>query len=184
MYKSFPVGLPDRQVEQALAGFRPDVVHLASPIALGWAGMRAARKLAIPTVAVYQTDVPGYLRQYGMPGEAACARWVGHIHKRCTRTLVPSRAAHDQLAALGVRDLHVWGRGVDLDLFDPRHRDQLVHDNWARVRPTRGPTEAEPVVVGYVGRLAAEKQVRRLTELARTCPARASSSSATDPRMR
>ena len=34
-YRSFPVGLPDVAVEQALAEFRPDVVHLASPIALG-----------------------------------------------------------------------------------------------------------------------------------------------------
>ncbi|PWN01707.1 glycosyl transferase [Nocardioides silvaticus] len=165
MYRTFPLGLPDRQVEEALAGFRPDVVHLASPIALGWAGLRAARKLGIPTVTVYQTDIPGFLRQYKVPGDAACARWVARIHKRSTRTLVPSRSAHAQLEALGVPNLHVWGRGVDLDLFGPRHRYPYLHQSWAR----RGGDGAAPtgrVVVGYVGRLAAEKQVRRLRELA------------------
>lgn len=161
-YKSFPLGLPDRQVEETLAGFRPDVVHLASPVALGWVGLRAARRLGIPTVAVYQTDIPGFLRQYKIPGEATCARWVGRIHKRSTRTLVPSRSAYAQLAQLGVDNLHVWGRGVNLDLFDPARRDLDLHDRWARVG-----RNGDQVVVGYVGRLAAEKQVRRLTELAR-----------------
>jgi phosphatidylinositol alpha 1,6-mannosyltransferase len=162
LYKSFPLGLPDPQVKQALAEFQPDVVHLASPIALGWLGLRTARRLGIPTVAIYQTDIPGFLRQYNLPGEAACAKWVGRIHKRSTRTLVPSRSAYSQLEALGVPNLHVWGRGVDLDLFGPRHRSQNLHDAWARV----GKKNGDRVVVGYVGRLAAEKQVRRLRELA------------------
>jgi phosphatidylinositol alpha 1,6-mannosyltransferase len=162
MYKSFPMGLPDRQVKAALAKFQPDVVHLASPIALGWLGLRAARRLGIPTVAIYQTDIPGFLRQYNVPGEAACAKWVGRIHKRSTRTLVPSRSAYAQLEALGVPNLHVWGRGVDLDLFGPEHRSRELHDAWARV----GKKNGDQVVVGYVGRLAAEKQVRRLRELA------------------
>jgi len=161
MYKSFPMGLPDRQVKEALAEFQPDVVHLASPIALGWLGLRAARRLGIPTVAIYQTDIPSFLRQYNLLGEAACAKWVGRIHKRSTRTLVPSRSAYAQLEALGVPNLHVWGRGVDLDLFGPRHRNRGLHDAWARV----GKKNGDRVVVGYVGRLAAEKQVRRLKEL-------------------
>lgn len=161
MYKTFPMGLPDRQVKEALAAFQPDVVHLASPIALGWLGLRAARRLGIPTVAIYQTDIPGFLRRYNVPGEAACAKWVGRIHKRSTRTLVPSRSAYTQLEALGVPNLHVWGRGVDLDLFGPQHRNRELRDAWARV----GKKNGDQVVVGYVGRLAAEKQVRRLTEL-------------------
>jgi phosphatidylinositol alpha 1,6-mannosyltransferase len=97
-----------------------------------------------------------------VPGEAACAKWVGRIHKRSTRTLVPSRSAYAQLEALGVPNLHVWGRGVDLDLFGPEHRSRELHDAWARV----GKKNGDQVVVGYVGRLAAEKQVRRLRELA------------------
>ncbi|MGY2873403.1 phosphatidylinositol alpha 1,6-mannosyltransferase [Marmoricola sp. URHA0025 HA25] len=162
MYKSFPMGLPDRQVKAELERFQPDVVHLASPIALGWLGLRAARRLGVPTVAVYQTDIPSFLRQYNVPGEAACAKWVGRIHRRSTRTLVPSRSAYAQLEALAVPNLHVWGRGVDLDLFGPRHRSPQLHDSWARV----GRKNGDQVVVGYVGRLAAEKQVRRLRELA------------------
>lgn len=157
-YRSFPVGLPDPAVERAIADFGPDLVHLASPIALGATGLRAARRLGIPTVAVYQTDIAGFARQYGVRAEAAVARWVGRIHRRSTRTLVPSTASHAQLTALGVGDLHLWRRGVSLDLFDPRHRSPELHTHWTRRVPGG-------VSVGYVGRLAQEKQVRRLTEL-------------------
>jgi phosphatidylinositol alpha 1,6-mannosyltransferase len=158
-YRSFSVGLPDAAVMRALAEFRPDVVHLASPIALGAVGLRAARRLGVPTVAVYQTDVGKFARQYGLPGEAMVARWVGRIHRRATRTLVPSRSSYADLHALGVTDLHVWGRGVSLDLFGPEHRSEELHAHWTRRDP-------DALVVGYVGRLAPEKQVRRLEEVA------------------
>ena len=159
LHRSFPVGLPDAAVERELAEFRPDVVHLASPIALGAVGLRAARRLGIPTVAVYQTDIGGFARQYGLRAEGAVGRWVGRIHRRADRTLVPSRASWAQLAGLGVGDLHLWRRGVSLDVFGPQHRVPELNARWTRREPGS-------VVVGYVGRLAPEKQVRRLREVA------------------
>ncbi len=157
-YRSFSLGLPDAALERAIAEFRPDVVHLASPIVLGAVGLRAARKLGIPTVAVYQTDIAAFARQYGVRALPVIERWVARIHRRSSRTLVPSSSSRTQLEALGVPHLHVWRRGVALDLFGPRHRSAEMHFRFAQ-RPGR-------VVVGYVGRLAAEKQVRRLVELA------------------
>jgi phosphatidylinositol alpha 1,6-mannosyltransferase len=157
-YRSFALGLPDAAVERALADFRPDVVHLASPIMLGAVGLRAARRLGLPTVAVYQTDIAGFARQYGIRAETVVARWVRRIHRRSNRTLVPSSASYTQLEAMGVEDIHLWRRGVSLDLFGPEHRSEELHARWA--------TRKEKVVVGYVGRLAAEKQVRRLAEVA------------------
>lgn len=161
-YRSFPVGLPDPAVQRALADFRPDVVHLASPIMLGAVGLRAARRLGVPTVAVYQTDVGGFARQYGLHAETAVSGWVGRLHRRATRTLVPSTASYRQLQGLGVQDLHLWGRGVSLDLFGPERRDDALHAEWLG-SPAGGD---RPYVVGYVGRLAPEKRVDRLAELA------------------
>jgi phosphatidylinositol alpha 1,6-mannosyltransferase len=157
-YRSFSLGLPDAAVERALAEFGPDVVHLASPIMLGAVGLRVARKLGIPTVAVYQTDIGAFARQYGIRALPIIEKWVGRIHRRCTRTLVPSSSSHAQLAALGVSNLHIWRRGVSLDLFGARRRSAELHFRFAGGNGR--------VVVGYVGRLAAEKQVRRLVELA------------------
>jgi len=157
-YRSFPVGLPDTAVERVLADFRPDVVHLASPIVLGAVGLRAARRLGVPTVAVYQTDVSGFARHYGVRADLLVDRWIGRLHRRCTRTLVPSTASYDQLRRLGVPDLHLWRRGVSLDLFGPRHHDAERHATLSH--------GGRDLLVGYVGRLAPEKQVRRLVEIA------------------
>lgn len=157
-YRAFPLGLPDPQVHHAIEAFRPDVVHLASPILLGAVGLRVARRLDVPSVAVFQTDVAGFARQYGVRADRAIDRWVASLHRRADRTLVPSTASRRQLAALGVGDLHLWRRGVALDLFGSEHRDEQLRAGW-----TGG---EKRTVVGYVGRLAPEKRVRRLVELA------------------
>jgi len=158
-YRSFPIGLPDAALSRGLDRFGPDLVHLASPIALGAVGLRAARRAGVPTVAVYQTDVAGFARQYGLHDalvDGVVDRWVGRLHRRVDLTLAPSRASADQLAAMGVRDVATWGRGVDLDLFGPSRRSEHLHRAW--VPDGR-------VAVGYVGRLAHEKQVHRLALL-------------------
>jgi phosphatidylinositol alpha 1,6-mannosyltransferase len=50
---------------------------------------------------------------------------------------------------------------VDLALFGPGRRSRQLHDTWA------GAPGGPRVVVGFVGRLAREKQVRRLAEVGR-----------------
>nr|WP_277348847.1 glycosyltransferase [Microbacterium sp. CFH 90308] len=140
-----------------LREFRPDVVHLASPFVLGWQGLAAADALRIPAVAVYQTDVIAYAEKYGMPqASALVGRHVSRLHRRATLTLAPSTASLHQLEGLGVDRLRRWGRGVDTERFGPERRS----DAWrARVAPGQ-------TVVGYVGRLAPEKQVADLAALA------------------
>ncbi len=157
-YGSFPVGLPDAAVQRSLERFTPDVVHLASPIALGAVGLRHARRIGVPTIGVYQTDVGGFARHYGLvPAEAAVDRWVAGLHQKMDRTLAPSSASRRQLESLGVEQVHLWRRGVSIDLFGPERRSEQLRRQWG---------VGDRVVVGYVGRLAAEKQVRRLVELA------------------
>src|SRR5688572_32820724 len=73
MVTSLPIGVPSPRVLHALAEFQPDVVHLASPFVLGAYGLRAARKLDVPTVAVYQTDVAGRSEERRVGKE--CRAW-------------------------------------------------------------------------------------------------------------
>jgi phosphatidylinositol alpha 1,6-mannosyltransferase len=145
-------------VSRALRGFEPDVVHLASPIVLGAAGAVAARRLDIPAVAVYQTDVPRFAERYGHGWMSPTLwRWIKWVHNQAALTLVPSTAAAKDLAALGVTQLRLWGRGVDLDLYHPDKRSETLRHVW---------TPDGELVAGYVGRLAAEKDVHLLEHLA------------------
>jgi phosphatidylinositol alpha 1,6-mannosyltransferase len=156
-YRSFVVGLPTRQVTAALRDFRPDVVHLASPLMLGTSGIAAARRLDVPTVAVFQTDLAGFARRYGLRGaDSIVWAWLRHIHERTDRTLVPSRPTLNELRRRGFPRLALWARGVDDQRFHPRHRSEELR---ARLAP------GGEVLVGYVGRLAPEKRPWMLSEL-------------------
>lgn len=154
---TLPLGVPAPRILRVLRGFGPDVVHLASPALLGYGGLRAARRLGVPTVAVYQTDVPGFAASYGIPLTSRAAwAWFRHLHSLADRTLAPSTATMEDLAAHGIPRVYRWGRGVDLLRFVPSARDEALRRQWS--------PDGRPIV-GFVGRLAPEKHVERLASL-------------------
>jgi phosphatidylinositol alpha 1,6-mannosyltransferase len=157
VYRSFPVALPTRQVESALRDFQPDVVHLASPAVLCAMGAVASRRLDVPVVAVFQSDLVGFARRYrlGLVGPALWG-WLRWIHRHAALSLAPSSVVAWELERRGITPVARWARGVDVEQFNPAHRSELLRRHLA----PRG-----EVVVGYVGRLAAEKQVERLGHL-------------------
>ncbi|MDK4302651.1 glycosyltransferase family 1 protein [Corynebacterium propinquum] len=161
---SLPIGVPTPTVYRTLTEFRPDIVHLASPFALGRGGGWAARRLGIPRVAVFQTDIAGFagLYQLGVL-QRATWRWIRRMHNHCQLTLAPSTETIQQLESHGVRNLAHWGRGVDTQLFHPEKRSDALRRKWRAGRPKQSP----PIIVGYVGRLANEKGVHRLAGLSR-----------------
>jgi len=161
-YRQFPVGVPTPGLRRALAAFAPDVVHLASPFVLGAAGVAAAERLGVPSVAVFQTDIAGFARSHHLGALSPVAwRWIRWLHDRADVTLAPSAATMTDLAQHGVPRLGLWRRGVDVRRFDPQRRDGPgVRELRARLAP-----DGE-VLVGYIGRLAPEKQVHRLAALA------------------
>ena len=154
VYRNLAVGLPTARIGQILREFSPDVVHLAAPAVLGAEAARVARVIGVPSVAVYQTDFAGFARRYGI-GVAAPAIWgvMRRIHRRADLTLAPSSSAAWQLGAHGIGPVSIWGRGVDAGLFNPVRRSEFVRRQLA---------PSGRLIVGYVGRLAAEKQVESL----------------------
>jgi phosphatidylinositol alpha 1,6-mannosyltransferase len=158
-YPTFRLGLPSPATRKAIAAHGTDVVHLASPVALGAWGTRVARAEHLPTIAVYQTDLPSYARAYrlGRPTEAFAWRWLRDIHNTAGRTLAPSSATAADLDARGMERVWLWGRGVDTERFNPSLRDE-------RLRAELAP-DGE-MIVGYVGRLAIEKRVDLLASVA------------------
>lgn len=146
-----------RRLEEHLRYFAPDVVHLAAPFVLGWQAIGAAQTLGLPSVAVYQTEVPTYAKRYKVKQiEPLLWKRVTDIHRRATLSLAPSTYACQQLIDRDVHRVAVWPHGVDLDTFSPTHRDEALRMSVA------APGE---VLVGYVGRLAREKQVEDLAVL-------------------
>lgn len=157
-YRQVRVGLAGAMwVADVLARQRPDVVYLASPFMLGLSAAKAAERLGLPTVAVYQTDMAGFAERYHL-GAAKRVVWrrIREIHRRAALTLAPSRPALRTLVEKGVPRVALWQRGVDAERFHPDHRDEALR---RRLAPNG------EVIVGYLGRLAPEKQLSDLTAL-------------------
>lgn len=158
MIDSLPVGVPTTVVDSELREFQPDIIHLASPFVLGAAGAFSARQLRIPAVALYQTDVAGFATTYQLSALAfGVWEWLRTIHNSCQMTLAPSSLTIADLEHHHIKNVRHWGRGVDAVRFHPSKRSESLRKQWDPTRNKR--------IVGFVGRLAAEKGVHRLSAL-------------------
>ena len=154
-----PVGFPQRFMEPLIEGFNPDVIHLASPFFLGKYATRIAQRLSIPTLSIYQTDVAGFARHYGLSiAHSQLTNWVANIHKQTDRTLAPSTWSCEQLKSSGVDNVSLWQRGVDSVKFNPAKRSPELRESFTAQSQNK-------IVVGYVGRLANEKRIEDLAPL-------------------
>lgn len=161
LLSGFPVAIPTPFISAALDRFAPDVIHVAAPFWLGGEAIAYGHRRGIPTVAIYQTDVAGYMKRYGLDfATNILDALTASIHKLATLNLAPTQDGVDRLRKLGISNVGIWGRGVDLRLFSPKRRDTVtvrgLRSQWA--------PDGERIV-GYVGRLAPEKQVGRLIEV-------------------
>lgn len=130
---------------------RPDVVHIATEGPLGFAALRAARKLGVPVSSSFHTNFHAYSMHYGIGWlQASVLRYLRHFHNRAGCTMVPTDAMQKRLAEAGFERLHTVARGVDTQLFSPARRDAALRAEW-------GVDEETPAVL-YVGRLAGEKR--------------------------
>jgi len=140
----------------ALRRFEPDLVHAVNPFVLGWGAPYFSRKLGVPLVASYHTNVAAYARFYGLDYFDRLTRWhTRRLHNRAAVNLCTSEATLRYLRKEGIERLHLWPQGVDATHFHP---DRFSKD-W-RVRLTKGhPGER---LLLYVGRLSHEKDIGRL----------------------
>jgi glycosyltransferase involved in cell wall biosynthesis len=145
--------IADQVVEEAMAAFQPDLIHVINPAVLAFAALKQAEAMDLPVVASYHTDIPGYAERYGMPLLRdplwAYLRW---LHNRADLNLCPSDFTRQELESHDFERVRVWSHGVDAERFSPRHR----REDW-RARLTGGHPDA-PLLL-YVGRLATEKRV-------------------------
>ncbi len=141
-----------RRLQRMWRRGRPDLVHVATEGPLGWSALRAARRLGIPVSSSFHTNFHSYGGHYGFGALRNLAlRYLRRFHRRTRVTFAPTAEMCERLENDGFGDLRVLGRGVDTELFSPRKRCESLRREWGA-----GP---ETLVVGYFGRIAAEKNI-------------------------
>jgi len=150
-YKEVRVGLPKPfELRARWLKRRPDAIYVATESPLGKSALKAANALGIPVAAGFHTNFHQYMGQYGMGSlQPVAIAYLKNFHQRANCTLTPSRDMVDQLSAVGFKNVHLLGRGVDTDLFSPKKRCESLRAQW-------GARPATPVAI-MVGRVAPEK---------------------------
>lgn len=157
------VALPLPWVAQRIAAYQPDLIHIISPAFMPIWGVAAGRELQVPIVSTYQTDYPGFAAHYKLGHLRWLAyRWPRYLHNGCHLTLVPSASVREHFKEHAYRRLRVWEHGVELERFHPNKRSSAMRE---RLLAGRDP---DSLLCVYVGRLAPEKSVEVLRELAAT----------------
>lgn len=163
-YPEFRLVSPIQKIAPHLDPFKPDLIHAVNPFALGSLGIQYARKHHIPLVASYQTDLPGHVSRWGFKFlSKPVENYLFRLHKQAQLNLAPSRQTQRELIGKGYKNVKVWSRGIESDLYNPRHKSAQMREYLSN-----GDNHA-PLLL-YVGRLSREKRVEMLRPIMDAIP--------------
>ncbi|MGB3512805.1 MAG: glycosyltransferase family 1 protein [Microcoleaceae cyanobacterium] len=164
MYPELKLAIPTPTIGNQLELFKPDIIHAANPAVLGLGGLYYAKKFNIPLVASYHTHLPQYLHHYGL-GMLEGLLWelLKSGHNQADLNLCTSTAMVQELSNHGIERVDLWQRGVDTELFQPYHANQEMRDRLSQGNP-------DSIILLYVGRLGAEKEIERIKPILEAIP--------------
>ncbi|MCM3669038.1 glycosyltransferase family 1 protein [Mesobacillus maritimus] len=163
LYPECRIAIPNfLQIKKQIEEFQPDLIHIATPFNIGLAGRYYGKKLNIPMVASYHTHFDRYLEYYDLQFLSnSIWKYMRWFHQPFIKTFVPSQETKYELMRKGFTNLHLWRRGVDATIFHPRYPQDRMRARYE--------IESDYVLT-YVGRLAPEKDLDVLMEIAYQLP--------------
>lgn len=150
-------------VEEILEREKPDVIESSDPYQIAWKAIVSGEALRIPVVGFYHSHFPeAYLRTtMKYLGETAtnvmmevAKNYVRNLYNHFRKTFVPSSGLAHLLSDWGVENVVLCELGVDISTFT-----KALDKSTTR---TEFDIPMDRIVLLYVGRLAAEKNVKTL----------------------
>jgi glycosyltransferase involved in cell wall biosynthesis len=139
-----------RAVARVVESFLPCAIHIVTEGPLGLAARWFCRRRGLPFTTAFHTRFPEYVAaRFHVPADwiYPAMRW---FHRPSSVVMAPTPTVADNLAERGFRNVRLWGRGVDTELFKPG--------------PKAAITGTGPVLL-YVGRVAVEKNIAAFLDL-------------------
>ncbi|MBI3560646.1 MAG: glycosyltransferase family 1 protein [Gammaproteobacteria bacterium] len=141
-----PIGTMGRLLDN----FSPHAVHIATEGPLGWAARGYCKRRNLRFTSSYHTQFPHYINmRIPLP-----IRWsyavLRYFHNAAVRTMVPTLSQRRELKRWWFRNVVIWPRGVDTDMFQPADKSFL---------------DAPRPIAMYAGRVAVEKNLQAFLSL-------------------
>lgn len=133
-----------REIARRIETARPDAIHIATEGTIGLAVRRYCISRKRPFTTSYTTRFPEYLSARLPVPEGWSYAALRHFHSAAAVTMVSTNSMMDDLTRWGFRNLGMWTRGVDTDIFKPERAITL--------------DLPRPIFV-TVGRVAVEKNI-------------------------
>jgi glycosyltransferase involved in cell wall biosynthesis len=150
-YPGLRFALPSaRKIARRIEDIRPDAIHIATEGPIGHAVRRycICRKLGFTTS--YTTRFPEYISARVPIPESWSYAVLRRFHAAASVTMVSTLSLMSELSHRGFKNLGMWTRGVDTDLFNP---DGAIELDLPR-----------PIFLS-VGRVAVEKNLEAFLSL-------------------
>ena len=152
-YPEIPLSLVTaRNVEKVVQQFMPCAIHIATEGPLGLAARRFCRKLDIPYTSAFHTRFPEYIEaRFKIPANwiYPTMRW---FHGKSSTVMAPTPTVVENLKERNFRNVQLWGRGVDVEMFKPGPAADI-------------PNKSNGPVLLSVGRVAVEKNIGAFLDL-------------------
>ncbi len=141
-------------IERRLKVSQPDAIHVATEGPIGHAMRRVCLRRGLPFTTSFHTRFPDYLAERLPVPERWTSEltwgWLRRFHAPGAAVLAATPTLASELSSRGFKNVKLWPRGVDAELFRPR-----AGANISLPRP----------IFLTVGRLAVEKNVEAFLKL-------------------
>jgi hypothetical protein len=150
-YPGLRLALPGANgIAQRIAQATPDAIHIATEGPIGHMVRRYCVNRGLPFTTSYTTRFPEYISARLSIPEAWSYGVLRRFHAAATVTMVSTPSLMAEFTERGFKNLGMWTRGVDTELFSPAHAIALDYPR--------------PIFVS-VGRVAVEKNLEAFLSL-------------------
>lgn len=141
---------PSRKLHTLIEAASPDAVHISTEGPLGMSARRWCLKNKFPFTTTFHTQFPEYVWLRTRIPLSLSYRVMRWFHNPATVTMVATQTLLERLSHRGFKNLGIWSRGVDTELFRLRDKSFI---------------EAKRPLFLYMGRVAVEKNIEAFLTL-------------------
>jgi len=148
-YKEIELSLDIWNIGKQIENSNCTHIHIVTEGTLGLAAKLYCDKKGYNYTTSYHTNFAEYLYKYFKFSENITYTYLKWFHSKSSKVLVPTKIIKERLKEKGFKNLVVWSRGVDFNLFNPNRKS----------------VEYKVPVVLYVGRISKEKGIEDFLNL-------------------